>query len=98
MFLGFCFVLLFSLAVTFLHSCSGNFSITAARNAWVGYYVCLCYGVQESRDAMDGGGGSYIGWFGERDGRSKHKREYEEERRGPVGVLGCFFVDYLAGC
>jgi len=47
---------------------------------------------------MDGGGGSYIGWFGERDGRSKHKREYEEERRGPVGVLGCFFVDYLAGC
>jgi hypothetical protein len=33
---------LFSLAVTFLHSCGGNFSITIARNAWVGYSVYLC--------------------------------------------------------
>jgi hypothetical protein len=40
--LGLSFVLLFSLAITFLCSCSGNFSITAARNVWVGYYVCLC--------------------------------------------------------
>jgi hypothetical protein len=42
-FLRFCFfVLLFSLAITFLHSCNGNMSITAARNAWVGYSICLC--------------------------------------------------------
>jgi len=40
--LGFSFVFLFSLAVTFLHFCSGNFSITTARNARVGYSLCLC--------------------------------------------------------
>jgi len=43
-----------------LHSCGGNFSITATRNAWVGYFVCLCYGGQELRYVMDGGGGNYI--------------------------------------
>jgi hypothetical protein len=30
--------------------------MTAARNAWVGYFVCLCYGRQELRRVMDGGG------------------------------------------
>jgi hypothetical protein len=34
--------LLFLSAITFLHPYSGNFSITAVRNAWVGYFVCLC--------------------------------------------------------
>jgi hypothetical protein len=36
------FVLLFSLAITFLHSCGGNISIIVVRNAWVGYFVYLC--------------------------------------------------------
>ncbi len=36
------FVLLFSLAINFLHACDGNMSIDAARNAWVGNFVCLC--------------------------------------------------------
>jgi hypothetical protein len=39
---SFFFVLLFSLAVNFLHACGGNMSIVAARNAWVGNFVCLC--------------------------------------------------------
>jgi Na+/proline symporter len=46
--LGFRFVLLFSLVVTFMHSCSENFSIAATRNAWVGYFVCLCVMVDRS--------------------------------------------------
>ncbi len=58
--LGFRFVLLFSLVVTFLHSCSENFSITIARNAWVDYFVCLCYGGQELCCVMDGGGNNCI--------------------------------------
>jgi hypothetical protein len=42
----------------------------AARNAWVGYYVCLYYGGQKLRYAMDGGGSVCIeeGW---RNGRRK---------------------------
>jgi hypothetical protein len=43
-----------SLAVNFLHVCGGNISITAARNAWVGNFVCCC--VKELHRAMDGGG------------------------------------------
>jgi hypothetical protein len=46
-YLGFFFVLLLSLAVTFLHSYGGNISITATRKTWVGYFVCLC--VMEDR-------------------------------------------------
>jgi hypothetical protein len=44
------FVLLFSLAVIFLHSYGGNFSIIATRNAWVGYFVYLC--VVEDRNCI----------------------------------------------
>jgi hypothetical protein len=66
-----------------LHSCSGNLSITVARNAWVGYSVCfcvMCYGVQESRGAMDGGGGSCIeDGLVEGTTEASIKREYEEE-------------------
>ncbi len=36
------FVLLFSLAVNFLHACGGNMSIAGTRNAWVDNFVCLC--------------------------------------------------------
>jgi hypothetical protein len=36
------------MAVNFMHVNSGNYSITAKRNAWVGSFVCLfvCYGEQ----------------------------------------------------
>ncbi len=58
---GFHFVLLFSLAVTFLHSYGGNFSITAARNTWVGYSICLCVmEVKSCTTRLDGGGSNYI--------------------------------------
>jgi hypothetical protein len=35
-------------------------SITIARNAWVGYSICLCYGGQELHRAMDGRGSDCI--------------------------------------
>jgi hypothetical protein len=47
-FYGFILFLLFLSAVTFFYPCSGNFSIIAARNAWVGYSVYLC--VMEDRN------------------------------------------------
>jgi hypothetical protein len=37
---GFVFVLL--LAIAFSHSCGKNIFSTVVRNAWVGYFVCLC--------------------------------------------------------
>jgi hypothetical protein len=76
--LRFRFVLLFSLVVTFLHSCDGNFSITIARNAWVGYFVCLCVMVDRScvaRKMVEGATAlkKVCGMNNER----KHKKQYE---------------------
>ncbi len=45
------FVLLFSLAVNFLHARGGNMSIFVARNAWVGNFICLC--VMENRNCAE---------------------------------------------
>jgi hypothetical protein len=73
MFLGFNFVLLFSLVVTFLHSCSGNFSITATRNAWVGYFICLCvmeYRNHKAQWMVEEGGALKMVW---QKGREKQE-------------------------
>ncbi len=45
------FVWLFSIAGNFLHACGGNYSVAAARNAWVGNLVCLC--VMENRSCIE---------------------------------------------
>jgi hypothetical protein len=77
---GFVFVLLFSLTITFLHSCGGNISIIAARNAWVGYSVCLCV-VEDRSCAMRWmvEGTSTLKGFVKWTEEGKHNRQYEGE-------------------
>jgi len=60
--LGFSLVLLFSLAVTVFFAFLQREFLHHSCKECVGRLFCLfvCYGVQESRGAMDGGGGSCI--------------------------------------
>jgi hypothetical protein len=76
---SFCFTVFISRHL--LHSCGGNFSITTARNAWVGYYVCLC--VMEDRNCaarwmVEEGTALKMVW---RKWRNRKHKEYEGERR-----------------
>ncbi len=88
--LRFRFVLLFSLVVTFLHFCGGNFSITIARNAWVGYSVCSCVMVDKSCIArkMVEGTTALKKVCGMNGGR-KHKKQYE-------GRSGSSFLGWIS--
>jgi hypothetical protein len=79
--LGFSFVLLFLLAVIFFAFLQRE-SLHHCCKECMSRLFCLfvCYGVQESRGAMDGGGGSYIeDGLVEGTTEASIKREYEEE-------------------
>jgi hypothetical protein len=69
---------------TFWRACNGNYSIAAARNAWVGDLVCLCYGEQELRRAMDGGGSNCIE-------EGLRNRQWEVSIRGSMKERGSMF-------